>query len=175
MRARGLVIVVIALAAGSVAVAATSTIHAPAEVDRQAYRVAPPFRAEQTSIERATSALIDLINDERARRGLPIMTRHDLVTAAATAHADDMAERRALVHFGLDGADTGDRLDREGFAWRTWGEAIGGGYATPELLFDAWMANDEHRSHVISENRYIGVGVAATPDGVPYWVLIVAS
>jgi uncharacterized protein YkwD len=80
-----------------------------------------------------------------------------------------------MAHLGADGSDTGDRLDREGFAWRDWGEAIGAGFVTPESLFDAWMASAVDRTHVLSEQIYIGVGVAATPDGVPYWVLVVAT
>ncbi|MDW3215440.1 MAG: CAP domain-containing protein [Ilumatobacteraceae bacterium] len=175
MRAPGLVIVVTALAVGSVAAASATAIVAPAEVGREAYRVAPPFRPDQTSVERAVDAVIELVNDERARRGLPVMRPHELVTAAAMAHAADMADRRAMVHVGADGSDTGERLDRAGFVWRSWGEAIGGGYGTPEPLFDAWMASDEHRPHIIGEHFYLGVGVATTSDGVPYWVLVVAS
>lgn len=175
MRVRGLVVVVVALAAGSVVVASVSSIDAPADVDRVAYRLAPPFRPEQTGAERAASEVVGLVNDERTRRGLPILVPHELVGAAAMAHAADMAARRTMVHLGADGSDTGDRLDRAGFAWRDWGEAIGAGFVTPESLFDAWMASATDRTHVLSEQIYIGVGVAATPDGVPYWVLVVAT
>lgn len=86
-----------------------------------------------------------------------------------------MAARRTMMHFGVDGSDTGDRLEREGFARRTWGEAIGAGFVTPDLVVEAWMATDDDRSHVLGENTYIGVGEAATSDGTPYWVLVVAT
>lgn len=175
MRLPGLIIIVSALASGSVAVASMSVIDAPAGVERQARRLAPPFRPEQTSAERAEAVMIDLVNDERARRGLPSMRPNALVTAAATAHAADMASVPYFGHIAPDGSDTSDRLEREGFAWRTWGEAIGAGYITPEPLFDAWMNSPDHRAHILSANPYIGVGVVATPDGVPYWVLVVAT
>lgn len=175
MRAAGLIIGVAALAVGSVAAAGVTAIDDPAHVDRAAYRVAPPFRQEQTGVERAITAVVELVNDERSARGLPIMRRHASVDAAAMAHAVDMAEREQLVHFGVDGSDTGDRLDREGFVWRTWGEAIGAGFSTPELVVDAWMASDEHRAHILSDSIHLGVGVAVSADGVPYWVLVVAG
>lgn len=175
MRAPGLVIIVAALSVGSVATAALTTIDAPADVDREAHRLAPPFRPEQTGTERAASEVVELVNAERTRRGLPNLAPHEPVTAAAMAHADDMAARRSMVHFGVDGSDTGHRLERQGFAWRTWGESIGAGFATPELVVDAWMAGDEDRADLLSENTFIGVGVAATPDGTPYWVLVVAT
>lgn len=175
MRIPGLVTVVAALAIGSVVAASVTSIEAPASVDREAYRLAPPFRPDQTGAERASSEIVDLVNEERARRGLPTLRPQELVGAAALAHAEDMAARRAMVHFGVDGSDTGDRLARAGFAWRTWGEAIGAGFATPELLVDSWMASDDQRSQILSENTYLGAGVAATPNGVPYWALIVAT
>ena len=178
MRAPGLVIVAAALTVSSIAAATVSVVSAvdlPASVGREAYRVAPPFRDEQTGTERAVADVVDLVNDERSRRGLPIMHEHDLIGDAAMAHAQDMATRRELVHFGVDGADTGDRLDRVGVDWRTWGEAIGAGFATPELVVDAWMASDEHRGYILGAHTLIGVGVVATPDGVPYWVLVVAA
>jgi uncharacterized protein YkwD len=175
MRARWLVVIVAALAAGSVAEASVSSIEVPADVDRVAYRLAPPFRPQQTSAERAAFELVDLVNEERMRRDLPILLRHELVGAAAMAHADDMAARREMVHLGADGSDTGDRLARQGFAWRDWGEAIGAGFVTPQSVFDAWIASAADRAHVLGDQVYIGVGAAATPDGVPYWVLVVAT
>lgn len=175
MRVAGLIIGVAALAVGSVTAAQVTAIDDPAEVGRAAYRIAPPFRQEQTGVERAIDAVVELVNDERSERRLPIMQQHAPVGAAAMAHAEDMAERRQLVHFGVDGSDTGDRLGREGFVWRTWGEAIGAGFSTPELTVEAWMASDEHRAHILSDNIHVGVGVAVASDGVPYWVLVVAT
>lgn len=175
MRAAGLIIGVAVLAFGSVTAAGVTAIDDPAHVDRAAYRIAPPFRQELSGVDRAIAAVVELVNDERSARGLPIMQQHASVGAAAMAHADDMARRRQLVHFGVDGSDTGDRLRREGFVWRTWGEAIGGGFSTPERIVDAWMASDEHRAHILGDNVHVGVGVAVAPDGVPYWVLVVAT
>lgn len=175
MRIRGPAIVVAALALGSVAVAAVSSIDAPAEVDRVASRAAPPFRPEQTPEERVAAEVFELVNDERASRSLPPLQSNELVVAAATAHADDMAARRQMVHLGIDGTDAGDRLARAGFAWRDWGEAIGAGFGTPQLIVDAWMSDDVNRAHILGGQVHLGVGVAASDDDVPYWVLLVAT
>jgi uncharacterized protein YkwD len=160
---------------GSVAAAEVPTIDGAAKVDRRAHRIAPPFRPDLDADDRAALELVDLINGERNRRGLPNFQVHELVGAAAMAHSVDMATRRSMVHVGGDGSDAGDRLDRVGFVWQTWGEAIGAGFTTPAPLLDAWMDSATHRAHVLSDKVYVGVGVAATPDGVPYWTLVVAS
>lgn len=169
------VVALVAFAGGSVALASVTAIESSADVARPAHRLAPPYRPDVSSNELVALDMVEVVNEERNRRGLPIFQAHSLVAAAAMTHSEDMAARRRMVHFGADGADTGDRLDREGFAWRTWGEAIGAGYDTTERMFDAWMASDAHRPHLLSSNTFIGVGVAATPDGVPYWTLVVAS
>ncbi len=175
MRRSGAVIVAALALVGSVTVASVNTIDDAAVVGRTAHRLAPPFRPDLPANERVGLEMVDLVNRERNGRGVPVFQVHELVTEAAMAHSEDMAGRRSMVHVGADGSDTGDRLDRAGLAWRAWGEAIGAGFSTPEPLFDAWMKSDEHRPHILSSNTYIGVGVAATPDGVPYWTLVVAS
>lgn len=167
--------VVAALLGGSAVVASVTSIDGAAEVDRTAYRLSPPFRPDIDAHERVALEMVELINLERNRRGLPRYYQHEAVSAAAMTHAADMAAIEAMVHIGSDGSDTGDRLVREGFAWQNWGEAIGAGFTTPEPLFDAWMDSAAHRPHLLSENLYLGIGVRATAAGVPYWVLVVAS
>lgn len=158
-----------------VAAAGVTAIDGAAAVGRTAYRIAPPFRPDLDPNERVALEAVEIINLERNRRGLPNYLMNESVTDAAMAHAADMAARREMVHLGSDGSDTGTRLERAGFVWRTWGENIGAGFRTPQPLIDAWMASDIHRPLLLGENTYVGVGVAATPDGVPYWALVVAS
>ena len=165
----------VTLGAASIASAELGTIAASADVDRVALRVSPPFESIADPTERATVELTDLVNQERNRRGLPNLLPHAQVAAAAMAHSGDMAARAMAVHFGVDGADTGDRLAREGFTSMVWGELIGAGYQTPQQLFDVWIVNEVHRAHLLSDNVYVGVGVAATAEGVPYWTLVVAT
>lgn len=168
-------VAVIVFAGASIASASVATIANSAEVERVAFRVSPPYEPEVAPAERAVIELTELVNLERNRRGLPNLLSQPQVEAAAVAHSIDMADRQEADHFGTDGADTGDRLEREGFDYVIWGEVIGSGYQTPQELFDAWMSSDVHRAHLLSDNFFIGVGVAATPDGVPYWTLVVAS
>jgi uncharacterized protein YkwD len=169
-----------ALAAGllvgmaSLAVAASASI-APASVSDRAWRVSPPDEPPLDPSQRAAADMIALVNVERGERGLPFVYPDPRVAAAAEAHAGDMAANRRMQHSGSDGSDAGLRLQRAGYAWSDWGENIGAGFVEPKALFDAWMNSPAHREHLIGDFRDIGVGAAATPDGVVYWSLVVAT
>ena len=168
-------VAVVAIVGGSVATAGVATIERPAEADRTARRLPPAFRADLDPNERVALELVDLINLERSRLGLPNFQANDQVSAAAMAHAGDIAARQQLVHVGDDGSDAGTRLDRAGFVWRTWGETVGAEFGTPQPLLGAWLASPEHRPLLLGDTTYAGAGVVATVDNVPYWVLVVAS
>ena len=162
------------LGTASLTVAASSTIHQPARVADRAHRLTPTFEPELTPEQRAIVELADLINIERGRRGLPFLRLDDRVSAAARAHAADMATVRRMQHLGSDGSDGGARLTRAGYGWTIWGENIGAGFLDPTTLFTSWMKSSDHRSNLLGDFSEIGIGVVATPDGVPYWSLLVA-
>lgn len=170
-----LIVGALALTIGIASTAMASGVDGVADVRFQAWRVDPPTFESLSPAERAGRDLADLVNDHRAQRGLPGLVWRDQVTAAALAHATDMAGRDRLDHIGSDGSDTGDRLVAAGYAWWGWGENIGAGFADPATLLAAWLASVDHRLHLEGDFRDIGVGVAMTADGVPYWALVLGN
>lgn len=164
----------LAVGTASFAFAASPAIDTPASVVDPAHRVAPSGGRAQTPEDRARSELVDLINAERSRRGLSVLRVEPRVSEAATVHAADMAAHRQMQHTGSDGSDGGVRLDRAGYPWTSWGENIGAGFLDPASLFDAWMNSAGHRANILGDFDDLGIGVVATPDGVPYWAMLVA-
>jgi uncharacterized protein YkwD len=175
MQLAGALVALVALGGASLTYAAVGQIDRPAAVDSAAVRIDPPDDAGLTPEQRAAFAMVELVNAERSRRGLRVLTWDDRVGAAAAAHAADMAAHRRMGHEGSDGSDAGDRLRRAGFDWTTWGENVGAGFTTAPPLFDAWMGSPGHRAHLLGDFRYVGVGAVAAVDGTPYWALVVAS
>lgn len=171
------ILLAVALVLGSAALtsAATPAIGEAARVSDRAQRVSLPDGPDVSPEERAVVELLSIVNVERGNRGLPILHADDRLMAAAAAHSADMAAMRRMQHVGSDGSDAGTRLTREGFAWSSWGENVGAGFLEPRSLFDAWYASPQHRRHLLGDFEYIGIGVVATPDGVPYWTLVVAD
>lgn len=168
----GVCTVVLAIGGTTLFAATDGAIMNPADVSSRAFRLDPPRVPSTRNL--AAVAMFDEVNAERSRRGLSAFIWNDQVTAAAQAHSVDMAANRTMQHAGTDGSNAGDRLRRQGFIWSTWGENIGAGYTTAEPMLDAWLASPNHRTHLIGNFTYVGIGAAAAADDTPYWTLVVA-
>jgi uncharacterized protein YkwD len=114
--------------------------------------------------------LIALINAERTRRGLSALQVNSVLMQVAEAHSQDMVNRDFFDHINPDGQDPGGRLDEAGYAWWTWGETIGGGYTTPQAVFDGWMNSASHRDILLSPYyTEIGIGYVTGGHYGYYW------
>jgi uncharacterized protein YkwD len=145
-----------------------------ATASTRAVRVDPPQAGPNTSNATNTgdaTAIVGLINTERARAGLAPLVWHDQLTAAALAHSTDMASMNRMTHTGSDGSDGGQRLTRAGFVWRAWGENVAAGYATVQSVFSGWMASAGHRAQILGDYAYMGLAAAASSNGTVYWTL----
>lgn len=173
----GALVFVTSLAVGTmVAAAGSSGIDEAATARRGADRVAPPAAAPAPfpAEEAAGRAVADLVNAERARRGLAALAWHPQVYAAAGAHSADMAANRNMSHIGSDGSNTGTRLERVGFSWGAWAENVGAGYPDASAMYQGWLDSPPHRANMLGDYRYVGVAVAEG-GGVLYWTMVVAS
>jgi len=68
--------------------------------------------------------MLDLVNQERARAGLPPLRADPELTAVARAHSRDMLARGYFSHVAPDGKDPFDRLRQAGVSYRTAGENL---------------------------------------------------
>ena len=122
--------------------------------------------------------VVALVNQERAAPGIPALTAHACLTAAAQAHTVDMATTGNISHTGSDGSSAGDRIRRAGYQPSTWGECIAAGYPTPADVVAGWMNSSGHRDILLSRSYvHIGVGYvrADGPGPTHYWTVNVAS
>lgn len=131
---------------------ATRTIDAPPS---------PPLPpdAMPTGLAPEVQELFEIINAERATRGLvQVELRDDLVCAAAR-HSQDIGERSACTHDGSDGSGPGDRVaDCGGPGWS--GEIVACGYTTPRDAADGWIGSPGHNAIMFDDGqRAIGVGM----------------
>ncbi len=136
----------------------------------------PPCRpAGAAAVE---SLVLSLVNGERTRRGLPPLTRHPALEAAAQAHARDMACHNFLSHTGSDGSSVRERMARYGYQPIVrWSENIFmgmDGYNDPILAVNWWMDSEVHRRAILSADLvHIGVGYAYAPArDAGYYVLV---
>ena len=145
-----------------------------------------PFAALQDPAAVAARVL-ELVNAARAeaRRcgrqrfaaALPL-TMSTPLTAAASVHSLDMAERGSLGHEGSDGSAVADRVTRTGYAWQGVGENIAAGQRDAEAAVAAWLESPGHCA-ALMESRFTetGVAFALAPGENPaiYWTQVFAA
>ncbi|WP_405426488.1 CAP domain-containing protein [Micromonospora sp. NBC_00617] len=118
--------------------------------------------------------VVDLVNAERAKAGCKALSVDDKLMTAAQRHSQDQADHQNMSHTGSDGSNTGVRLDRVGYAWRTYGENVAWNQKTPTAVMDAWMNSSGHRANILNcAFTEIGVGIASSNG--PYWTQVFAA
>ncbi|MET7750932.1 CAP domain-containing protein [Micromonospora sp. NPDC005367] len=118
--------------------------------------------------------VVDLVNAERAKAGCKALSIDDKLMTAAQRHSQDQADHKNMSHTGSDGSDPGDRIERVGYQWRTYGENVAWNQKTPAAVMDAWMNSPGHRANILNcAFTEIGVGIASSNG--PYWTQVFAA
>ena len=164
----GGLLVAATLTTGFMTADALSGIGQAATASKRAVRVDPPQSGPNTG---DVKAIVGLINTERARAGLAPVAWQDQVAAAAMAHSIDQARMNLMTHTGSDGSDAGARLTQAGFVWHAWGENVAAGYMSVPAVFDGWMGSPGHKTQILGNYLYIGMGASASATGTVYWTL----
>jgi uncharacterized protein YkwD len=119
----------------------------------------------------AETAVLAIINSERAKNRCQALTVDPRLAAAARKHSADMVARHYFSHTTPDGVDFATRISNEGYPLAMAGENIAADQATPTAVMRLWMKSRPHRANILNcKYRQIGIGVAN--DGrSPVWTL----
>lgn len=120
--------------------------------------------------------MLRAINQRRSAERCPELALEQRLTAAAQAHADEIARRREVSHRSADGATLEQRLERVGYRFQRRSETIAVSLdPSAGAVVDRWLdepIDGPHRSSVMNcVYQDAGVGVAWTAEGVIYWVV----
>lgn len=115
-----------------------------------------------------------LVNQERAKFGLPPVTINQLLTQSAQSHTDWMAKNQEASHSETDGSTPDERIQEAGYVPGSDpygnGENVAAGYQTAEGVMAGWMNSPGHRENILRpEFTDIGIGVAVDQYGVIYY------
>lgn len=117
--------------------------------------------------------VVQLVNAERAKQGLPALTIHTGAQAAAQVRAQEQAQ--SFSHTRPNGTSCFTALTEQGVTYRSAGENIAYGQKTPQEVVSAWMNSAGHRANILSETfTEIGVGYAVV-NGQSYWAQLFIS
>ncbi|MDP2211185.1 MAG: S-layer homology domain-containing protein [Candidatus Aquicultor sp.] len=124
--------------------------------------IASPSTATAATFEEL--ALLDLINDYRASKGLGELVLSERLTQAAAGHSLDMASKDYFSHKSLNGASFSDRIEAAGYTYSTaLGENIAGGQWRAADAFAGWKSSPGHNTIMLSK-AYKAVGLARAYD-----------
>ena len=140
----------------------------------------PPAPDRTTAAPSGGSAtvreIIRLVNAERKDAGCGTLAGETRLHRAAQKHSERQAEQNTMSHELPGEAAMGDRVTAEGYRWGGVAENVAAGYRTPADVMTGWMNSAGHKANILNCGyEHIGVGLAKSGDGTPYWTQNFAS
>jgi uncharacterized YkwD family protein/spore coat assembly protein SafA len=126
------------------------------------------------SVKTLEQQVINMVNKERAARGLMQLTANWELCRVARYKSQDMINRHYFDHNSPTYGTPFQMMESFGFRFSAAGENIAYGQRTPtEVMYDTragWMNSPGHRANILSPSyTQIGVGVAKAANGTLYW------
>ena len=113
--------------------------------------------------------VINLVNQQRASRGLPALKGNWELCRVARYKSQDMIDKRYFAHQSPTYGSPFKMMEAFGIRFSAAGENIAYGQKTPQQVMNSWM-NSRHRNNILSRTyNQIGVGVAKASNGTYYW------
>lgn len=123
------------------------------------YKLSPRILGFATNI--ATSELYQLVNQERANLGLPVLNRNSKLEQAALKKAQDMFAKNYWAHYAPDGSTTPWQfILQAGYNYKYAGENLAKDFDTSSAVVMAWMNSSSHRANILNAN-YKDIGMVA--------------
>jgi uncharacterized protein YkwD len=118
----------------------------------------------------AETAVLRLVNAERAKAGCQALTVDTRLATAARLHSADMVARHYFSHTTPDGVTFSSRITAAGYKWSLAGENIAAGQPDASAVMRSWMGSPGHRANILNcRFRQIGVGLALESPRRPVW------
>lgn len=103
--------------------------------------------------------LLNLVNSERAKNGLPALLLNAKLTNAASQKASHMFANNYWAHFAPDGTSPWSFIRGQGYNYIYAGENLARGFTTSYDTVKAWMASPTHKANILS-SQFKDVGLS---------------
>ena len=119
------------------------------------------------AVLRYEKEVVRLVNEIRAQNGLRELTYNWELSRVARYKSQDMKDNRYFSHTSPVYGSPFQMMKDFGITYRSAGENIARGQASPRAVVNAWMNSSGHRANILSASfTQIGVGYVADGD---YW------
>ncbi|WP_276703366.1 CAP domain-containing protein [Romboutsia ilealis] len=129
-----------------------------------------PEQKPSTDFSSYQQQVLDLVNAERAKRGISALTLDSSLSSVATKKSQDMVNKNYFDHTSPTYGSPFDMMKQFGISYRSAGENIAKGQKTPQEVVAAWMNSEGHRKNILNPNfTNLGVGIAKDSNKTTYW------
>lgn len=120
-----------------------------------------------SSVTAFENEVVRLVNEIRISNGLKPLTQDWQLSRVARFKSQDMKDLGYFSHSSPTYGSPFEMMKSFGITYRTAGENIAKGYATPKAVVEAWMNSPGHRANILNSSyTHIGVGYVASGN---YW------
>lgn len=143
---------------------------APAETPSQPEPTPETPAPSGTDLQSMRQGVLELVNAARAENGKSPLSLNSALCDVAQLRADETVQ--SFSHTRPNGTSCFTAIDEAGISYRTVGENIAAGQATPASVMDSWMNSEGHRANILNGDfTSIGIGYVKAPSGYGhYWV-----
>ena len=123
-------------------------------------RISLNFTTGSYKVDRESEKkMLDLVNSEREKTGLPALIPDENLTEVARQHAKDMLARGYFSHYTPEGFSPFDRMAVAGISYQYAGENLA--FAPDDAIaMDGLMKSPGHRANILSSNfGTAGIGI----------------
>lgn len=129
--------------------------------------------AQQPDTSSMEQELLRLVNQERAKAGLPALRVDPSLTSAARAHSERMARQKLLAHQLAGEASMSQRIAATGLRFNAAGENVSSAQAPDQATAASTahrglMSSPPHRANILSPD-YNSVGIGVARQGNTYF------
>ena len=124
----------------------------------------PQISSSVTAFE---NEVIRLVNEIRVQNGLQALSADWELSRVARYKSQDMVDNRYFSHTSPTYGTPFQMIRAFGLSYRSAGENIAYGYATPQAVVNAWMNSSGHRANILNAS-YTRIGVGYGSAG-HYW------
>lgn len=121
---------------------------------------------------------LKLINQYRRTKGLGEVTLDPILTKIAKTHSRDLAKHDRISHFGSDGSNPWDRVERSGYRPQLAAENVGTGQLSIKEVMQGWKDSPGHNKNLLlPDARNIGIALVYDPktEYKTFWTLVLGT
>ncbi|MED1205394.1 CAP domain-containing protein [Heyndrickxia acidicola] len=138
-----------------------------ATANKDASKTSSASNQTSSQLNAAEKKVVALVNEERAKNGLPALKIDPQLSKMARTKSEDMQKNHYFDHTSPTYGSPFDMMKKFGITYSSAGENIAMGQTSPEQVMNAWMNSPGHRANILNKSyTSIGVGYDATGN---YW------